>query len=149
MAQQATTMERNRRVFMSRVPIDDTSSGCVGECIEDCVACANEALAFMEILDIGRYYIAYVPSVDGEPDPEIMERLKVIGGCECECCGKKWTEMEDRLLFYCTHCKKAYYCSAECQCKWWKAGHKHACRAPGQIEAGDYMRLKGLVTRWI
>jgi hypothetical protein len=29
----------------------------------------------------------------------------------------------------------------------WKGGHKEACRAPGQIEPGDYMLIKGLVNR--
>ena len=30
----------------------------------------------------------------------------------------------------CGRCKSAFYCSAECRAKDWKAGHKEACKAP-------------------
>ena len=40
-----------------------------------------------------------------------------------------------------------FYCSAECQKAQWKKGHKVACRAPGQLEPGDHVRLVGLVSR--
>jgi hypothetical protein len=50
-------------------------------------------------------------------------------------------------LMICTRCKMACYCSKECQKAQWKAGHKQACRKPGQIEGGDWMQLQGLVSQ--
>ena len=43
--------------------------------------------------------------------------------------------------------KRPFYCSSACQRKQWRAGHKEACRKPGQIENGDYVRLTGLQSK--
>jgi hypothetical protein len=50
-------------------------------------------------------------------------------------------------LMTCTRCKMAFYCSAECQKAQWKKGHKAACRAPGQLEPGDDVKLVCLASR--
>lgn len=80
-----------------------------------------------------------------QPDLETRRRV-CVGGAKCDCCGKKRGDVEGGL-FRCTCCKKAYYCSETCQKTNWRAGHRHACRAPGKIEPGDYMLIKGLVNR--
>jgi hypothetical protein len=71
----------------------------------------------------------------------IMERMKV-GGDKCDCCGK-----QNIKLFSCARCKMTYYCSRECQKNNWKNGHNEACRKPGQVKAGDYVKLRGLSSR--
>lgn len=75
---------------------------------------------------------------------EMMQRLKV-GGTACDACGEP-AEKDARLLM-CKRCMMAYYCSAECQKAQWKKGHKQACRAPGQLEPDDDVRLVGLASR--
>lgn len=90
--------------------------------------------------------ISGIPKVNGTNDDDIMKRL-VVGGGQCDCCGKERMQVDGNSLFRCTRCKRAYYCSSACQHRMWKSGHKEACRAPGQIEPGDYMLIKGLVNR--
>jgi len=77
---------------------------------------------------------------------EIVDRLLAVGGTKCDCCGKTREAYGLTHLFSCSRCKKAFYCSAECQRKQWnkKCGHKKYCREPGQVEPGDYVRLNGL-----
>lgn len=86
-----------------------------------------------------------VPSIDGKPDKNIVERLGV-GGSDCDCCGKSRLDVIGGL-WRCTCCKNAYYCSQACQKKQWNDGHRGACRAPGEIKAGDYMMVTSLVNR--
>lgn len=76
----------------------------------------------------------------------LVDRL-LPGGTECDCCGKKAEEMAGGELLQCSRCKLAYYCSAQCQKQRWKDGHKQACRSPGQIEAGDIMLVKGIISK--
>ena len=79
-------------------------------------------------------------------DQSIIQRMGAGGG-KCDCCGRKSSSMESGELLQCSRCKQAYYCSAICQKKQWKAGHKQACRAPGQIETGDIMLVNGIVSK--
>jgi hypothetical protein len=78
---------------------------------------------------------------------EDMGRLLAVGGGECDHCHKTLQELGVHHLRRCTACQRAFYCSEDCQKKQWKAGHKQACRQPGQWEAGDYVRLEGLTSR--
>lgn len=45
----------------------------------------------------------------------------------------------------CTKCKKAYYCSIQCQKKDWKAGHRQRCRAEGPSHETAEWALEQLV----
>lgn len=42
----------------------------------------------------------------------------------------------------CSRCKRAYYCSQDCQRAAWNAGHKHACRKPLERKVGDLMSFR-------
>ena len=75
--------------------------------------------------------------VDAE---EVAERRNV-GGNECDQCGIK--KSEDVKLKTCGRCKMVYYCSKDCARAAWKSIHKKACRAPGQVEPGDYVIIHG------
>jgi tetratricopeptide (TPR) repeat protein len=86
-----------------------------------------------------------VPRVGGQPDPSIVKRL-TVGGSECDACHKSRTDVEE-ILQRCSRCKRAYYCSTACQQRQWNAGHHAACCKPGEIQADDYMVLKGLQRR--
>jgi uncharacterized C2H2 Zn-finger protein len=79
-------------------------------------------------------------------DAEIVERMSAGGG-KCDACGKKAESVDGRDLLQCSRCKQAYYCSKACQKHQWKAGHKEACRKPNQIERGDIMLVKGIVSK--
>jgi len=79
--------------------------------------------------------------------PEQVGHMLAVGGSQCDCCGKTRQEIGLTQLNQCSRCHRAYYCSAECQKQQWRkegGGHKTYCRKPGQIEAGDYVRLHGL-----
>lgn len=76
--------------------------------------------------------------------PEDLKRRVRLGGSECDCCGKTLRELGVARLDCCSRCKMAYYCSAACQKAQWKAGHKQACRKPGDIREFDYMMMRGL-----
>jgi len=82
---------------------------------------------------------------------EKINYLQSVGGAECDFCKKTLHELAQltavNTLQRCNRCKRAFYCNKECQKKQWRAGHKQACREPGQIEAGDYVRLHGLERR--
>ena len=75
---------------------------------------------------------------------EEVDQLLKVGGERCDCCGKSREELGRKLLDVCSIYKKGYYCGRECQTKQWKAGHKKWCRKPGELKAGDYVRLQGL-----
>lgn len=72
-------------------------------------------------------------------DNEINNLLDV-GGFHCDCCKHKGGK-----LLVCSGCKKAYYCSAECQKKQWKEnGHKMYCRKDGEFRSGDLVQVARL-----
>lgn len=48
-------------------------------------------------------------------------RRKILSEEKCETCGKVGVSK------HCSQCRKAYYCSRECQVAAWKAGHKNEC----------------------
>jgi len=73
--------------------------------------------------------------------------LLSVGGGECDYCKRTRQELGMDHLKICTRCRKAFYCSSDCQRNQWNAGHKEFCRKPGQIETGDYVRLEGLHSR--
>ena len=74
----------------------------------------------------------------------IKERTSV-GGSACDTC--KLIPAAGETLKLCRRCKLAYYCSATCQKKAWKTGHKRACRKPGKIVPGDWVRLSGVSSK--
>ena len=75
---------------------------------------------------------------------DAMARLNV-GGDKCDQCGEAAGEAE--RLKRCGRCQLAYYCSPVCAKAAWVAGHKHACRAPGQFEVGDKVQIQGVLSR--
>jgi tetratricopeptide (TPR) repeat protein len=75
---------------------------------------------------------------------DAMKRL-AVGGDRCDRCGQPASE--NAPLKRCARCQLAYYCSPECSKQAWKAGHKAACRAPGQFEVGDKVQVQGLVSQ--
>ena len=77
---------------------------------------------------------------------EQFNRLISVGGDRCDFCQKTPKEVEVDHLMKCSKCKKAFYCSKECATAQWRAGHKKACRGPGEYQAGDFVRLRGLVS---
>ena len=77
---------------------------------------------------------------------EQFNRLISVGGDRCDFCQKTPKEVEVDHLMKCSKCKKAFYCSKECATEQWRAGHKKACRGPGEYKAGDFVRLRGLVS---
>lgn len=86
-----------------------------------------------------------------QPDgltPTVMNRLLSVGGNRCDTCDKTRDELPDlQRLLRCARCRRAYYCSKECQRLQWKRGHKQHCRLAGEFCAGDYVRLQGLQTK--
>ncbi|CAB9503905.1 expressed unknown protein [Seminavis robusta] len=72
--------------------------------------------------------------------PDLAKRLEV-GGFACDCCGKSQEEFGQVRMKCCSQCNMAYYCSAECEAKAWRAGHHRACRPVGAIQVGDIMQL--------
>ena len=75
-------------------------------------------------------------------DMNTFSRRMVQGGDDC--CYKEKEELGVDHLEACGKCKRAFYCSRECQRKHWKAGHKTACRAPHDIRPGDLFKLHNL-----
>jgi len=72
-----------------------------------------------------------------------VSNLMDIGGFHCDCCKREGEE-----LLVCNGCKKAYYCSAECQKRQWKEnGHKIHCRKYGEFKAGDLVQIARLKTK--
>jgi hypothetical protein len=157
-ASAASAQERSMRAYASGR--DGVVTKTVGELL-DCTA--EEARANLSVLEnpVNRMAIEPTFRFDGSEVPqevrrtavhaeterealEMMERLRV-GGDLCDACGQP-AEEGVRLL-KCNRCKMAFYCSAECQKAQWKKGHKAACRAPGQLEPGDEVKLVGLTSR--
>ena len=69
-----------------------------------------------------------------------MNNLIDVGGVHCDCC-----KCKAENLLACERCKKAYYCSAQCQKKQWKEnGHKAHCRKDGEFKAGDLVQIARL-----
>jgi hypothetical protein len=87
-----------------------------------------------------------IPILTGPAPFDLMKR-SAVGGKVCDCCAKPREDTGLTSLLVCARCKMAFYCSADCQKKQWKAGHKQACRKQGQIEVGDYMKLQGLTSK--
>ena len=71
---------------------------------------------------------------------EEFNNLIDVGGLRCDCC-----KSEVEKLLVCERCKKAYYCSAECQKEQWKNnGHKIHCRKDGEFKADDLVQIARL-----
>eukprot|EP00172_Hildenbrandia_rubra_P002852 Plantae.Rhodophyta-Hildenbrandia_rubra.ctg4032.p1 GENE.Plantae.Rhodophyta-Hildenbrandia_rubra.ctg4032~~Plantae.Rhodophyta-Hildenbrandia_rubra.ctg4032.p1 ORF type:complete len:344 (-),score=74.36 Plantae.Rhodophyta-Hildenbrandia_rubra.ctg4032:5139-6092(-) len=85
--------------------------------------------------------VAIGPHGDEKDAKEAMKRLDVGGG-KCDQCGVD--EGDGIKMKTCGRCKMVYYCSEGCQRAAWKAMHKKGCRAPGQVEVGDWIQLVGL-----
>ena len=64
------------------------------------------------------------------PTPKRLTRIHVVDGVfaerQCGGCGV-WQRDTQTKLDRCSHCRKVYYCSKECQLKDWKA-HKLSCQ---------------------
>jgi len=71
---------------------------------------------------------------------EEINNLIDVGGLQCDCC-----KCKSKKLLVCQRCKKAYYCSAECQKKQWREnGHKLHCRKDGEFKAEDLVQIARL-----
>ncbi|CAG8616786.1 11934_t:CDS:2, partial [Acaulospora colombiana] len=72
-----------------------------------------------------------VPSTSSQPKPADTKVRESVDGCwntDCEKNGVVDEAVESKLL-RCSSCKVARYCSAVCQTRDWKAGHKGECKA--------------------
>jgi hypothetical protein len=72
-----------------------------------------------------------------------LDRLMTVSGSVCDHCGGA-RGAKGITLLKCKRCGLAYYCSIECQKAQWKAGHKAACRAPGEVKVGDRLMLENV-----
>ena len=91
-----------------------------------------------------KYSMPFGPLATRAIKEDVNRRLGV-GGSACDACGKRPTggpEEAPPRLKRCGRCKAAYYCNATCAKAAWRAGHKRACREPGQIEIGDIVLVK-------
>ena len=75
-------------------------------------------------------------------------QLSYVGGVHCDCCKLEPKDNKKKLLG-CARCRKAFYCSKECQTEQWKKenGHRVHCRAEGEFKPGDYVQLARLKGR--
>lgn len=78
---------------------------------------------------------------------EEYDRLISVGGDACDCCKKTLAELKMHHLKQCGRCLKAFYCSAECQNRQWRGGHKKVCRKPGHFKSGDFIKLQGIESK--
>lgn len=80
--------------------------------------------------------------------PAMISKLErySVGGSKCDCCGKKRNDVEGVLL-RCTRCRRAYYCSRDCQQHSWKAGHKKCCCKPDDFRVKDELRFEVILNR--
>ncbi len=163
--QKASDKERQRRVISS------TDSGgislqTVGDVINGVVKGARKNLTVLENPLDSRPIIGPQKRSDGTLIPadirhsyyaleasfcqlskEGFDRLLTVGGAECDHCGKKREDLGLSHLKACSRCLRAFYCSQDCQKRQWKAGHKDACRKPGEIQNGDFVKLKNLASK--
>lgn len=72
-----------------------------------------------------------------------LARLTTVSGSACDHCGAA-RGGAGKALHKCGRCGLAHYCSKECQRAQWKAGHRTACRAPGEIKVGDRVMLNNV-----
>jgi len=163
LGKKATEKERRKTTYTNVEEGTSVRMGdrLVGEVMDEVVKQASDNLAVLETTSLNRS-VPPSPTAgmrsDGTRMPdkgrrsyfgvglpaETLGEMLAVGGTKCDCCGKTREEMGVTHLEVCSRCKKAYYCSAACQKEQWKAGHKQACRQPGQVEAGDFVRLHGL-----
>jgi hypothetical protein len=155
----AGTSDSERSRAMAFSEIDSMYTKTVGEKMDELTKIIEKNLRKLERPRMGDHPKKLETRSDGSEiwsrqdsvplysDYSITERLMKIGGTHCDCCGKSRQELGLATLMICTRCKMACYCSKECQKAQWKAGHKQACRKPGQIEVGDWMQLQGLVSQ--
>ena len=80
---------------------------------------------------------------DKKATQQELAQLTRVSGSECDHCGLA-RRVDGSMLLKCSRCGLATYCSKECQKARWKAGHKAACRAPGEIKVGDRVRLSNV-----
>lgn len=73
--------------------------------------------------------------------------LLSVGGERCDCCKETRAAKGLKHLLQCSQCKRAFYCSSECQRQQWKAGHKKHCRKPGEIKPSDIRRINGIQSK--
>ena len=73
----------------------------------------------------------------------VLDRLTTVGGGACDGCGAARVAGAPSLLC-CSRCRLAYYCAKDCQMRAWRAGHRAACRAPGELRPGDRVVLVGV-----
>lgn len=150
--------KERKKPMLSSVELDAFSSNTtVGDIIREITKTVSDNLGILE--NHSRSYSSQqsIPRSDGSTMQKetrfvtsfhkgAEDRLNV-GGNACDACRKTLAELGLKQLKKCTRCMNAFYCSAECQRAQWKAGHKKACRKPGQIEPGDLMKLIKLQRR--
>lgn len=62
-----------------------------------------------------------------------QRRRKMLSAEVCESCGKVGVSK------HCSKCRKAYYCSRECQVSAWKGGHKERCGK--EVSDGEFLDI--------
>jgi len=176
LATKAAEKERKRKVMATiATPDGNATAGLglrlVGEIIDEIKEQANGNLENLENFTVQRNrYPLPTPKQrmrsDGTPMPRAFRQTKIsqgplgttltreqaglmlsVGGESCDHCKKTRKELGLKHLKACSRCKRAYYCSEDCQKEQWRAGHKEYCRKPGEIKPGDYCRLNGIQSR--
>ena len=72
----------------------------------------------------------------------------LIGGAQCDHCGKTAEEADLPCLHKCKQCRMAFYCSVECQAARWSDGsHREHCKKYGRFGIGDKLVLFNLKKR--
>lgn len=108
----------------------------------------ERSLAELVLRDLENPTVGRVPVSNPMFSQDSFVQRTRVGGNKCDFCSKKRNEVaQGSGLFRCSKCKLAYYCSRECQRKQWKAGHRSHCRKQGDIQVGDYVRVRGLVKK--
>ena len=97
--------------------------------------------AYKEALDTG-YGGRWAPTNDAKA--EDFKKRTEVAGAACDRCGVARGYTKTGRLKACSRCSLAYYRCKECQKAAWKAGHREACRKPGEIKVDDWMVLRDL-----
>lgn len=166
-AEKASEKERQRLVLSNKTDTNNNQSVAyqpVKEVIDSVVAQSRENLAILERpsfrplmepqkrsngtvcpTDVRHFFTS--PDLGCQLTKPNYDKLISVGGAECDHCGTKREDLGLSHLKICSRCMRAFYCSQDCQKRQWKAGHKEACRKPGEVKDGDFVRLQGLASK--
>jgi hypothetical protein len=88
--------------------------------------------------------VDFTPRCKNVP-PDLLERT-FVGGRACDACGAAREELGVPNVPCCTRCRRAFYCSPECQARH-RPVHLPHCRRKRDFRPGDVLKLDFLRTR--